>query len=251
LPKLIILGTASAVPDREHETTHLAVISESCKLLIDTGSNPTVRLKQAGLDPLELTDLLLTHFHPDHVSGVPALLMNSWLLGRKERLTIHGLEDTLSRIEKTMELYEWASWPNFFPVSMNALPGEELMRAIASPDLCVFTSPVCHMIPAIGLKIESPMSGRVIAYSCDTEPCEQVVRLAAGADILIHEATGTSLGHSSAAQAGEAARQAGAKALYLIHYPTGDFDPAPLVEEAQREFPGPVTLTRDFMEVDF
>jgi metal-dependent hydrolase (beta-lactamase superfamily II) len=39
-----------------------------------------VRLSKAGVDFNRLTDLILTHFHPDHVSGVPMLLMNMWLI---------------------------------------------------------------------------------------------------------------------------------------------------------------------------
>ncbi len=251
MPKLIILGTSNAVPDQTHENTHMVVVGEKRTLLIDTGSNPTVRLQMGGLNPLDLTDLLVTHFHPDHVSGVPTLLMNSWLSGRREPLMTYGLEETLLRIKKMMELYEWESWPNFFPVHFKNLVVEERLLAIDCSDFRVYSSPVCHMIPAIGLRIESPISGGVIAYSCDTEPCEQVIRLAAGADILIHEASGKGLGHSSAAQAGEIAQKAGVKALYLIHYPTGDFDPTPLAAAAQKTFGGPVGLARDLMELQF
>ena len=46
-----------------------------------------------------------------------------------------------------------------------------------------------------------------MAYSCDTEPCDEVIRLSEGVDVLIHEATGESLGHSSARQAGEIAKK--------------------------------------------
>ena len=79
------------------------------------------------------------------------------------------------------------------------------------------------MIPTIGIRVECKKPGRVLAYSCDTEPCEQTVRLSEGADILIHEAGGASFGHSSAEQAGEIAAKAEVGKLYLIHYPTGRF----------------------------
>lgn len=251
MPRLIILGTSNAVPDRTHENTHLVVVGKERTMLIDSGSNPTVRLQMGGLNPLSLTDLVATHFHPDHMSGIPSLLMNSWLTRRKEALTIYGLEETLWRLKKMMELYEWESWPNFFSVQFKRLPEEERYPVIDCPDFRVYSSPVCHMIPAIGLRIESPASGKVIAYSCDTEPCAQVIKLAAGADILIHEASGKGLGHSSAAQAGEIAQKAGVKALYLIHYPTGDFDPTPLEAEAGETFSGPVGLAHDLMEFEF
>jgi ribonuclease Z len=251
MPKLIFLGTSNAIPDETHENTHMAVVGENHFLLIDCVNNPIVRIKQAGLKIHELTDLILTHFHPDHVSGVPSLLMNSWLLGRSNPLRIYGLEHTLERIEKMMEFYEWHSWPGFFPVSFHNVPEEEGVYVLDNKDFCVFASPVHHMVPAIGLRVEFPAIGKALAYSCDTEPCQEVIRLARDADVLIHEATGASYGHTSAAQAGEVASQAGAKKLYLIHYRTGDFNPNPLVEEARSTFSGEVYLAKDFMKLEF
>jgi ribonuclease Z len=251
MPKLIFLGTSNAIPDLQHENTHLALVSEKQLLMIDCVSNPIVRLSQAGLNVHDLTDLLLTHFHPDHVSGVPSLLMNSWLLGRQRPLHIHGLAYTLERIEKLMDFYEWSIWPGFYPVEFHPVAEQELSLLLDYPEFRLYTSPVCHMVPCIGLRIEFTGSGQVAAYSCDTAPCPQVVRLAAGADVLVHEATGAGVGHTSAAQAGEIAEKAGSKTLYLIHYPTGDFDPRPLMAEAKLTYPGPVTLAQDFMELTF
>jgi ribonuclease Z len=251
MAKLIFLGTGNAVPDQSHENTHLAVVGDQRFLLIDCANNPIVRLAQAGLDVQKITDLILTHFHPDHVSGVPSLLMSSWLLGRRQPLRIYGLSGTLERTEKMMEFYDWATWPNFYPVEFRPIPVVEIAPVFDCPEFRVFASPVCHMVPTIGLRIEFLHSGQVLAYSCDTAPCEAVTRLAREAEILIHEATGATFGHTSARQAGEIAAQAGAKQLYLIHYPTGDFDPAPLVDEARQVFQGPVILATDLMELAF
>jgi ribonuclease Z len=114
----------------------------------------------------------------------------------------------------------------------------------------ILASPVEHMIPNIGLRVELPSSEQVLAYSCDTMPSAAVIDLADQADWLIHEATGNVLGHTSAAQAGEIARKAGVKKLYLIHYQTWDFDASGLVQEAQRHFAGPVELARDFAQIE-
>jgi ribonuclease Z len=89
-----------------------------------------------------------------------------------------------------------------------------------------------------------------MAYSCDTEPCQAVINLASGADVLIHEASGAGPGHSSASQAGGIARQAEVGRLLLIHYPTRDPEPETLVEEARTTFPGEVGLATDFMELE-
>ncbi len=263
MTKLIFLGTSFVVPAFNHENTHLLILGEKQKILIDTGNNPTVRLKQVGLDPLELTDLLLTHFHPDHISGAPSLLLNSWILGRIKPLDIYGLDDTMQRFEKMMDLYQWENWPNFYPVHLHPIEPRELVEVFNSEEFLVTSSPVHHMIPAFGMRIISHRTRRCIVYSSDTEPCDEVVNLAEGADILIHEATGASLGHSSAAQAGEIASKARVKELYLIHYKrplshstewtTADALASrnSLVDEARTTFDGPVTVAEDFMELEF
>jgi ribonuclease Z len=251
MPKLIILGSANAVPDEDHENTHMLLVGRENIILIDCVSNPIIRLRRIGLDIFNLSDLILTHFHPDHVSGVPLLLMNMWLMGRQSPLRIHGLDHTLERMEKLMEAYEWRAWPDFFPVSFNRLPHQELRPVVATDEWRVFASPVQHLIPTIGLRVEFPESGRSLAYSCDTEPCQQVVRLAKKADVLIHEATGDSLGHTSPQQAGQIASQAGARSLYLIHYPTDPALHSLWIARASETYHGPVCLAEDFLDLDF
>lgn len=251
MAKIIILGSSNAIPDEQHENTHLVIVGKEHTVLIDCVSNPILRLKQAKVDFDSLTDLILTHFHPDHVSGVPLLLMDMWLMGRKKPLSVYGLHHTLDRIEDLMGFYDWQNWPNFFPIIFHRLPMGERVPVLDSPEIQIYASSVQHLIPAIGLRVEFPKVGKVFAYSCDTEPCDAVVNLAAGADALLHESTGAGIGHSSAAQAGEIATRAKAASLYLIHYPTGTNDPRPFVAEAQKTFQGPVALAEDFMELSF
>lgn len=251
MAKIIILGSSNAIPDERHENTHMVIVGKKRTVLVDCVSNPILRLKQAGVDLDALTDLVVTHFHPDHVSGVPLLLMDMWLMGRKKPLSVYGLHHTVDRIENLMGYYDWQSWPNFFPIIFHRLPLGEHTPVMECPEMRIFASPVQHLIPAIGLRVEFPEEGKVFAYSCDTEPCEAVVNLASGADVLMHESTGAGVGHSSAAQAGEIATRAHASSLVLIHYPTGTNDPRRYVTEAQTTFRGPVKLAEDFMELSF
>jgi ribonuclease Z len=251
MSKLIFLGSSNAIPDLTHENSHMAVVGEVGILLIDCVGNPMVRLPQAGVDLRAITDVILTHFHPDHVSGIALLLMDLWLLGRNSPLNLYGLEYTLSRVEKMMDLYGWDAWPGFFPVRLSPIPEEEMAVVLENDEWRIFASPVNHLIPNVGLRLEFVQSGKTLIYSSDTEPCPQVVRLARDADVLIHEATGSAQGHSSASQAGEIASQARAKRLYLIHYPTGEFMNENLITEAQRAFGGPVSLAEDFLVLEF
>jgi ribonuclease Z len=229
----------------------MAVEGKSGTLLIDCVGDPLVRLPRAGLDPQAIMDVILTHFHPDHVSGIPLLLMDLWLLGRQKTLSIYGTEHTLSRVEKMMSLYDWETWPKFYPVRFVRLPGGERVTVLETEEWRILAAPVKHLIPNIGVRVEFVQSGKSLAYSSDTEPCPQLVRLAQDVDVLIHEATGEAQGHSSAAQAGAIASQARAKHLYLIHYPTGELSENNLISEAKRFYAGPVFLAEDFGVIGF
>lgn len=247
--ELILLGTGNALASQKQENSHMLLVGANRRVLIDTATNPIARLQQAGIDPISLTDLILTHFHPDHVSGVPILLLDSWLLGRQAPLNIYGLQYTLERLEKMMALFDWGEWPNFFPVNFHPLAMQEMVLVLECDEFVIYASPVQHIIPNIGLRIEIPASGKVFAYSCDTEPTQAVVRLAQGADILIHEATGAEFGHSSAAQAGAIAKQSGAARLVLIHYDLERNNLHELLEQARSTFTGPIDIATDFMSI--
>jgi ribonuclease Z len=251
MAKLIILGSSNAISSIDNENTHMVLVGEERVVMIDCVNSPIRRLGQAGVDFMDVTDLILTHFHPDHVSGVPLLLMDMWLRGRKKLINIYGLHYTLDRMEQLMGMYSWENWPNFFPVAFHRLPASEKNELMENPEFKIISSPVRHMIPTIGLRFDFKSSRKALAYSCDTEPCVEVVRLAEGADILIHEASGASRGHSSAEQAGQIAAKAEVNQLYLIHYPTGEYTNGNLVAEARQHYHGEVCLATDFMILEF
>jgi ribonuclease Z len=206
-------------------------------------------MKRYGIDLTnQLTDLILTHFHPDHVSGVPSLIMNCWLQGRQAPLHVYGLAYTIERVQKLMEMYEMDTWPHFFPLHYHPLPESERTLVMECPEWRILASPVQHIIPTIGLRIEAA-GGRSASYSCDTHPSPAVVNLARGADVLIHEAAGASAIHSTPEQAGAIAAEAGVQELYLIHYPPS-VDEHDWIQQAQSAFSGKVTLAKDFMEIN-
>lgn len=251
MARIIILGSAAAVSDAEHDNTHFILEGETCPILVDCGSNPLGKLHKLGIDAECMTDIILTHFHPDHVSGVPNMLMHMWLLGRTAPLRIYGLAHCLKRIEDMMQAFSWDSWPDFFPVTFHYVQECDRADVLENDDFVITGYPTKHFIPTIGLRVYNKRSGKTLAYSCDTEPIPQLTELGRDADLLIHEAAGKGPGHSSAKEAGETAKKSNAKSLYLIHYQVWNTDPEPLIGEAQEVYDGPVHLSRDFDEYEF
>ena len=250
MPKLVILGTASAIPDETHENTHMVVYGPSGPVVIDAGSNPLVSCKRAQVPLGNLLALIITHFHPDHVSGVPNFLLGLWLLNRQHNLNIYGLRVTLDKVQAMMSLFEWKDWPGFYPVAFEPVRPAENTLVIETPDFRIFSSTTHHLVPSLALKFVSQADGRSIVYSSDTSPCDALARLARGADVLIHEAAGAQSGHSSPAMAGALARQAGVEHLALIHYHTHENGDA-LIAEARSTFSGKVVLARDMDVFEF
>ena len=247
MKKIIFLGTANAVPDQSHQNTHLLVQSDSKIILIDCPGNPFVRLDQVDIDPNTITDLILTHFHPDHVSGLPLLLIDMWLTARREALRIHGLPEVLEKCKKMMSLFDWEDWDGFFPIDFQPISEQGISKLVNSDDITVEAAPVCHLIPTIGLKII--FDNGSICYSGDTAPCDAVIHLAKGCEILVHEATGEMEGHSSPSEAGKIAEAAGVQNLFLCHYPVNG-DIQKMVTEASAQFSGEVFVAEDLMEIN-
>ena len=105
--------------------------------------------------------------------------------------------------------------------------------------------------------VDPPRRGRKIVYSGDTRPTERLVKMAEGANILIHEATfDDSLaeramedGHSTASQAAEVAVAAHVGTLLLTHISSRYPDASVLLEQARSIFPD-TKVAEDLMEVD-
>jgi len=105
--------------------------------------------------------------------------------------------------------------------------------------------------------VGTPRSGRKVVYSGDTRPTESLLKLAANADLLIHDATfddemldrAQEDGHSTPSQAAETATKAKAKRLVLTHFSSRYKNTQRLLEQARKIFPN-VEVGKDFMEID-
>ncbi len=221
-----LLGTGAPFPNAHRTTTMLAVESAGRLVLVDCGGDVMHRLLACGLDVDAVDALVLTHEHADHVGGFATMMVKLWLSGRTRPLPVVGFAEALGQARRVWETYDTASQPGLFPLDWREVPREAGALVYTSDTLRVTGSPVVHGPPTLGLRFEESVSGarRVVAYSCDTEPCDAVADLARGADLLVHEASGEGTGHSSARQATEIAARTGAARCVLVHLPPGIVD---------------------------
>jgi ribonuclease Z len=115
-----------------------------------------------------------------------------------------------------------------------------------------------HGLECVGFRVARADS--VAVFAVDTRPCPEVVENASGADLLIHDTYGPhsaaeqahAMGHSTATDAGEAARTASVRRLVLTHLRASRFvNPEALAAEAEAAFGGPVDAAEGLDTIGF
>jgi ribonuclease Z len=245
--RMTLLGVGTAVPDPDRENTHMVCETPQGLLLIDAGGSTYQRLLRAGLDPLKLHGMVLTHAHADHVNGLPVLLFQLALAGYQGTLSIYANMPTIERVRLIIEAFDLGRYQ--VPVDwFSVQAGQEV--PLGEGGFRVFTAETAHSAPGLALRFEEGTSGRALVYSADTEPCAAVQDLARGATVLIHEATtpGPFEGHTSPYQAGQIAAAAGVERLVLVHFsPRWTMSAAQAIEDVRASgFTGEVEIGREF-----
>jgi ribonuclease Z len=186
--------------------------------LVDVGGSPVQKLRRVGIDPVKLSAVVVTHTHPDHVYGLPALVQCLLILGRRMPLPIYCRAEHADVLRRLLDLFGLADEGLSVPV----VPVEprQGVRVLETPGLVLTASPNAHgLMPNLAIRADA--AGRSLVYSSDTRPCAEVEALARGATVLIHEATfarpDPTQWHSTAREAGQVARAAGVRRLYLAH----------------------------------
>lgn len=247
------LGTSGAIPGPARDTTSLAFVGHSDALLVDVGGSPVQKLRAASVDLGHLSHVVITHLHADHAYGLPALIQGLILQGRTASLALHCRSEHVDLVADLLDLFDLRTRKKSFPLPIHGVEPREGIEILRTDSFGVSASPNAHGdMPNLALRFDVAQRRTAVVYSSDTEPCDEVVRLAQGADTLIHEATfpqcdrGRFGTHSTAAEAGQIAQRAGVRRLILCHVEAdyhGELDA--LAAEARSHFGGSVEVAEE------
>lgn len=217
---LIILGSGGWFPAFGRQTASALLRDGDSAVMIDAGTGVGRLIERPELlEGIQRLDIILTHFHLDHVAGLAYLPA----LGVCEQTTVWG-PGRLLYGASTSEFLARVSNEPFHPVPLEAqeidvrdLPGDELELPGARVEL---RRQERHSAPSLGLRF-----GDTLAWVTDTAYDKESAAFAAGCRMLAHEAWFPDARprnadiHSSSAQAGQIAAAAGIERLLLIHLP--------------------------------
>ena len=212
------LGSSGAVPSAARDTTALVIRAGRTTCLVDVGGSPVQKLRRLGIDPVGLSAIVVTHTHPDHVYGLPALVQCLLILGRRAPLPVYCRVEHADLVRRLLDLFGLLD--EGLPLPVVPIEPREGIRVLEAPDLVLTASPNVHgSMPNLAVRADA--GGQSLVYSSDTRPCAEVEALARGATALVHEATfarqNPAQWHSTAREAGRVARAAGVRRLYLAH----------------------------------
>ncbi len=224
---ILFLGTSSMVPTKQRNHSGILLSYKTENILMDCGEGTQRQIKIAGVKPAKITRLLISHWHGDHVFGIPGLMSTMGADKEGLLLRIYGPPGTKKYLEHLFqsfaakdiiahEIYEVkegviAETEDFILVAhrlQHSVPcfgfsfQEKDRRRInvAKAKKLGLNGPVLGELQqgkdvvVKGKKIKAEevtyvVPGKKISYIADTVPCAGANKLAENADLLISEGT--------------------------------------------------------------
>jgi ribonuclease BN (tRNA processing enzyme) len=278
--RVILLGTgAGPRPQVRRAAAANAVIIDGVLYVVDCGNGVARQLVRADVALRTLRCIFLTHHHSDHTADYGNLLQLAWASGLGGRVDAYGppplqrmTELFFDMVRPEMETRIKEGRKPF----ENDIHTHDISKAglVYEDERTKVTSTIVHhpeVEPALAFRFDT--ADRSVVFSGDTGPSEDLVHLAQGADVLIHEVTYMPLiekefrknpardveramqhtreSHTSLEDVGKIATAAKVKTLVLSHIAPDDPELTDqiLLDGAAKNFSGKVIVGRDLLEI--
>ncbi len=233
------MGWAGSFPGPASPASCYLIDTGDFRLVLDLG-NGALGALQLHTELTRVDAICLSHLHADHCLDMCgySVAQNYHPAGSRPPIPVYGPAGTQERLQRALgsdhlgmsDAFEFA---------------ELASGTIEIGPLRVTAAHVNHPVETFGFRIEH--GGKALAYSADTGPCDELVSLAEGADVLLSEASFVDGPdqppdlHLTARQAAGIAARAGVGELVLTHLVAWN-DPAVTLAQAAEAFSGPLRL---------
>lgn len=278
--RLILLGTGGGPrPKKAVSAPAQVILVNDTPYVVDCGDGVARQLSSAGVSLAKLRHVFITHHHSDHNADYGNLILLAWASGLSTQVDAWG-PPPLTKM--TQLFFEMNSYDIDIRIKDEGrTPLIPLVRThefksggvVMKDDNVKVTATLVHhplVVPAFGYRFDGP--DRSIVISGDTGRSDALVRLAQGADVLVHEAlwvpavdqivgsvTNASTlkkhlmeSHTAAEDCGRVAEAAGVKTLVLSHLVPPDHPQITdqmWIDAASKYFRGRVVVGKDLMEI--
>ena len=247
--ELRILGSGTSTPAVERGCAGYLLRLNGKTFLVDAGPGTLRALAKNNISVADITDIFITHTHVDHCGDLPALLfgMKYGIAATRNDLNLHGPQGFTDFVGKLLDAFG----DQIRPTDWALLPRDHATAEFMIDSVKVNTMPVEHPIAAIGYRFDNG-NGKTLAYSGDTAPCSNIIKLSMNCEALLMECSRPDespiAGHATTSEAAAVAKKAAVKTLILTHiYPENDT--TDLEQRAARFFDGIVIAARDGMRI--
>ena len=157
---ITLLGTAALAPIPGRALASALLTCGGRSILFDCGEGTQTAARQAGVSLMKADVIALTHYHGDHIFGLPGLMQTLNCLGRTEPLTLVGPEGLAEAMEPILRL----AGPTAYPIRLGSVPAEGLRMAELGrswPEgAALFAFPTEHRVPSQGYGFTLARAGR-------------------------------------------------------------------------------------------
>jgi ribonuclease BN (tRNA processing enzyme) len=240
--RVTFLGTGSAMPLADRHQTGLLVDEAGRYLLVDCGAGVLHRLEETGVGAENVSTVLLTHHHLDHVSDLMALLKARWLAG-EEHLEVVGPRGTKALVDGLLDVHDYLDGR----VDLSVREVGEQSFEVAGFE--VESHRTEHSKECLAYRFDDRF-----AFSGDGEATEALASFADEVAVFAHDCSFPDSvdvdNHPTPSQLGEALAGHEYGRVYLTHlYPHTEDEHEEMLDAIARGYDGDVRFAEDLLSV--